>query len=297
MIASRERPNPNKGNYLPDSPWPWVASCCNCRLITLLDMKHYFAKRLVALSECLATIHFYCIGGPKEKVFPHRDEREHAKKSLHTIIEEAKFMGLKMTQIYAERCLSEIDSIAVRGQLQEMSKTLEGRFNDELESITFFFIPHDKLDYYHNPNLFGEKVVANFPAANHEASESGKCFATARYTATVFHLMRVLEVALKAIAKGLAIPDPTKNSERNWGKILKKIKDEIDTKNSKTPPDPAWLNDKDFFEKSYAYLEGARNPWRNATMHVEANYDEQGALDIFNATGALMRHLATKLIE
>jgi hypothetical protein len=32
-------------------------------------------------------------------------------------------------------------------------------------------------------------------------------------------------------------------------------------------------------------------------MHVDINYDEEKALDIFNATDALLRHLATQLAE
>ena len=40
--------------------------------------------------------------------------------------------------------------------------------------------------------------------------------------------MRSLEVALRAVAKGLAIPDPTKDFERNWGAVLAKIKQNID---------------------------------------------------------------------
>ena len=47
--------------------------------------------------------------------------------------------------------------------------------------------------------------MANFPAANHEASEAGKCFATARYTACVFHLMRVMEVGVQEFGAVLSV--------------------------------------------------------------------------------------------
>ena len=222
--------------------------------------------------------------------------KANVKKALARIIEECKFMGLSMTAIYAEKCLQEVDS----SKSEEWSlrvDTLEERFRDEIRDLTFFFIPQDKLNYYQKPDLFGTAVMANFPAANHEASEAGKCFATARYTACVFHLMRVLEIALKSVSKGLAIPDSTRDAERNWGKILGKIKVQIEQNNSQKKNDVAWQKDKDFYENTYAYLEGVRNPWRNATMHVETNYDEEGASDIFNATSALMRHIAAKLVE
>jgi len=83
--------------------------------------------------------------------------------------------------------------------------------------------------------------------------------------------------------------------ERNWGNMLKAIKDKLGSNNSSRRR--KWKVEKEFYEKAYAFLEGVRGPLRNATMHVEADYDEQGALDIFNATSTFMRHISTRLTE
>jgi hypothetical protein len=256
-------------------------------------VKTYFAKRLIAISDSISTGIFMA---SHEASAWDEKAKANVKKALSRIIEECNFMGLKMTAIYAEKCLQKVDS----SKSEEWSlkvDTLEERFCDEIRDITFFFIPQDKLNYYQKTDLFGTAVMENFPAANHEASEAGKCFATARYTACVFHLMRVLEIAMHSISKALEIPNPTRDAERNWGKMLVKIKGQIGQNNSQKSNDVTWQNDNDFYEKTYAYLEGVRNPWRNATMHVETDYDEGGALDIFNATSALMRHIAAKLTE
>ena len=131
--------------------------------------------------------------------------------------------------------------------------------------------------------------------AQFEIDEAAKCLALRRSTACVFHLMRVMEVGIKAVARCLGIPDPTKGSEKNWGKILKKIKDEIDNRNAAK----SWkkAKDQEFFLASHAHLDVVREAWRNPTMHVENKYTEEEAEDIFAAVKSFMRKLATRLSE
>lgn len=170
------------------------------------------------------------------------------------------------------------------------------------------FIPADKLKFYTSPNPFdleGEKDISDkFPKCNGEGVSAAKCIALAQPTACVFHLMRVLEIALGIFStKGLKLPDPTSDWERSWGKVLGPIKDTIDYNNRpKTAPAgwkplPNWKANKPFYENGYAFFEAVRSPWRNSTMHVARDYNETQAMDIFNPTGTLMRHLATRLKE
>ena len=53
--------------------------------------------------------------------------------------------------------------------------------------------------------LFGTEVAARFPRAIVDIEEAGKCFALGRFTACVFHLMRVVEAGLAAISRSLNI--------------------------------------------------------------------------------------------
>lgn len=77
--------------------------------------------------------------------------------------------------------------------------------------------------------------------------------------------------------------------------MLRGIKDEIESRNRGDEPD--WQRERHFYEVAYAIFESIRNPWRNATMHVVSHYDENEAMDIFNITELLLRHLATELAE
>jgi hypothetical protein len=52
--------------------------------------------------------------------------------------------------------------------------------------------------------------------------------------------------------------------------------------------------DKEFFEELHASLDAVRNPWRNATMHVERKYTDDEADHIFVAAKGFMAKLASR---
>lgn len=261
--------------------------------ITLWEMTIYVARRLVRISErlekggfCTWNSDAWASSGAAKSIAEY----------LAPIIDEARFLGLNATVIAAEVILDTLNSSSA-DEVAVQIEMLKAAFQKETEQISLFFIPAEKQEYFVNISPYGEQSAKSFPRANHEATEAGKCFATERYTACVFHLMRALEHGLRATALGLDLPEPTKGGDRNWGNMLRDIKRKIDTNNSGLKMDHKWQGERDFYEKAYAFLEGVRNPVRNSTMHVEADYDEQGAIDILNACGAFMRHIATKLAE
>src|SRR2546429_816069 len=101
-------------------------------------------------------------------------------------------------------------------EYRELLRTLQDRIQDEFSDLLFLSISKIKAPYYENEELFGADVKNKYPSAAFEIKEAGNCFALERSTACVMHLMRTLEVALKAIAAGLGIPSPITGSNRNW---------------------------------------------------------------------------------
>jgi hypothetical protein len=143
--------------------------------------------------------------------------------------------------------------------------------------------------------LFGQEVADKFPSLEYEISETGKCLALGRSTASVFHSIRCLEASIRALARCLRLPDPTTGAERNWNTVLTKIKNEMDRRWPKSAD--RMSGDGQFFEESYAALAAIRNPWRNTTMHLDQVYTEQDAKDLFNVVGAFMRQLSDRMDE
>ena len=111
-----------------------------------------------------------------------------------------------------------------------------------------------------------------------------------RYSACIFHLMRAMEIALRAVNICLGAPSVLIGSEKNWGTILKRMRDARDAKAKN------W-KEKDIFAEIYALLDAVKDAWRNATMHVENKYNEEEAVHIFILVRGFMQKIAYRMDE
>jgi len=249
-------------------------------------MKEYVVKRLVNATGLLSNAVFTI--GLAEDGEDFDKERATVRRHVASFQSECEFLGLPMTVKAAARFVKYTNAVS-RKELGDLLDEINSRFFDESSGLSMFYIEQSALAYYNKTDLFGEQFKTNFPAANVEVSEAGNCFAFDRYTASVFHLMRALEVVLRALFQTLGLPPLSSAGERNWNGILRQIKDKLDADKS--------IPGHDFYDSAYAFLVAAKNPMRNATMHVDAVYDEASASRLFDAIGAFMRHVATKLKE
>jgi hypothetical protein len=92
-----------------------------------------------------------------------------------------------------------------------------------------------------------------------------------------------MEVCLKKLAKELDMPDPVKDAERNWGRMLERIGEGI----GKVPS-----NKKDFYLGIHAMLTAVKTAWRNPVMHVEGTYTPERADNIFQSVKSFVREFA-----
>ena len=179
---------------------------------------------------------------------------------------------------------------------------LRGEIRREIRNVVVMRLPSEKAVYFEQPQLFGPAVADGFHDAADDIEEAGNCLAMNRGTATVFHLMRVLEVAIKAIGASLNIPDPVKvkESDRNWGKMLgdKDLQVGIwaELHKRKKQADPAWTQEiSAFYQDVYTDLCAIRTAWRNPVMHVEGTYAPERAQHIFNLIKGFMQHLVERV--
>ena len=176
-------------------------------------------------------------------------------------------------------------------QIDTLFQELSGRLADEMQIGEYFSIDPDKYQYLEK-NLFGEKVTDSFPSLSFDIEEAGKCLAFERWTASVFHLMRVMEAGLQVLGDKLKLP-PTTN--RSWDRILKKCDAEL--VKPLVQRSPEWASDDAFFSGATAMLRAVKDAWRNPTMHVGKVYTKEQAQDIWNTVKGFMRHLSVKLSE
>jgi len=194
-----------------------------------------------------------------------------------------------------ERVNDEHDPCTNR-EYAQLNNDLHNRVVDDFARHILFAIPRAQGAYFEQKGtLYGDKVAKAFPSAMDDIEEAGKCYATDRSTACVFHLMHVTEFGLRAMAK--ALNDPTLDPQKNpsWENILRKC--DLELQKPIKDRSALWAVKDQFFSQATANLRSVKNAWRNPSMHVGKKYNPDEALDILNAVGGFIRHLAIELHE
>ena len=204
-------------------------------------------------------------------------------------------LGLRLASLQIKRMLPAL-TLPTKGEavaLDRFTRQITTIIEDEMSLRLFFFLPEERARDYTKPNQFGDQVSAAFPRAISDIEESSKCYALGRWTAAVFHLMRVMEVGLRGLAASLKDPrlDPRRNP--SWDSILKKCDEELEKPLAQRSLE--WQSDEPFFSTAAANLRSVKDAWRNPTMHVDQTYTDEIAFGVIHAVRGSMRHLAGKL--
>jgi hypothetical protein len=174
-------------------------------------------------------------------------------------------------------------------------RALELRHNifDEMGSHLFFWVPSERAEFYgQTEKTFGDNVQNRFPSSLHEIKNAGNCFAFGMYTASVFHLMRVTEIGMKAVSLSLGSAFDRNTS---WEKILASISKE--TLGAAASTNANFQADPDFYKSVRGTIAAVKDACRNRAMHFDGNWDEEEAKEIMTATRSFMKTVAAKLDE
>jgi len=223
--------------------------------------------------------------------------REYLTDHFRKLPDHLRKLGANISQMAVQEAIDTINSTnATWRDVRFLAEEVRNSIRRELTSVTMFIIEAEGKRYYSpKESLFGVEFEKNYPSASFDLDEAAKCLALKRPMATVFHLMRLMEIGLKAVAAWLSIPPPTSGGDRNWFNILKKIKDAAAARTV----DKAWksADDRDLLDDIYASLDAVRIAWRNTTMHVEDKRTPEEAEHIFLAIKGFMKKLASRMDE
>ncbi|MGB6753926.1 MAG: hypothetical protein WBD90_06165 [Xanthobacteraceae bacterium] len=152
------------------------------------------------------------------------------------------------------------------------------------------------------PALFTEEAERAFNA-NMDLVEAGKCLASGRYNATVYHLMQVAEIGLRALAWDRRVIVLRRKSLiplefAQWGEIigeLEKKKDLIDTwRRSKTLREEAKL----FYNSAIYEISSLNDVCRKHNSHARGGlYEFDTALSWWGHVSRFMDTLASRMTE
>lgn len=292
---------------LEDRPGPSAPKRSPRGLVSLWDMLRFHADRFSAVMNLLARMQSSLqalapfLRERASRHGPYKDEINSKLMLEHVgaLGGQLDAIGLSMSKATLDRIDASIRMEKVNLlEMEHLLKDLQTRIEDEFQSVIFLSLSSDEKPWYEpSKPLMGVEVERKFPGLLFEIDEAGKCQALGRHTAAVFHPMRVMEVALKATATCLGIPDPIKPADRNRGAILRTIKDEISRRGSAKPSAWSINHDREFFGELYTSLDSVRNSWRNSTMHVDKKYTDEESQHIFAAVRGLMMKIAVRFDE
>ena len=206
--------------------------------------------------------------------------------TLGEIQSEASRLQLRAVIAQLNRINKTIDEPPKQSVLRSIIIDLHQRMCDELNDHFFLSIPAAGVAYYRPAEpLFGAAVEAKFPEMSEDISEAGKCLALNRATASVFHLMRIMEIAVQRFGDKIGVALAT---DKNWQNILEEINKAIKALDQKS------LKTKAYAEAS-AHLYNVKVCWRNAVMHPKQTYTPAEAEVLFAAVKSFIRDLAELL--
>jgi hypothetical protein len=162
-------------------------------------------------------------------------------------------------------------------------------FRALLSTHKFYYLSQSLSRYYGKPTLFGEAITKKIPAASVDIERAGNCLALGEPTACILHLNRVMEIAIRRLAKKLKFEPKPKDT---LGNVLRDMYPRIDalpehTENLKRK--------KQRWSECRANLYHVKNAWRDPSSHGKVSYSEKEAHDIMKRVEEFMQQLATLL--
>lgn len=187
-----------------------------------------------------------------------------------------------------------MDSSALATQIQTV---LESDHSPSQKRV-FLILDTERDKLAKRTDLFGPAVSAAFPSADADIREAGNCLAAECNTAAVFHLMRVAEVGLRALARDRRVRLPRKQplNLAAWETIVKELEaaEEAIRHYPKTGAQAAQFA---FHHGAISLFAKFKSIFRNQVMHAQQHFGPDHALRIFEDVRAFMQVLAQRIGE
>lgn len=268
--SDRTRPAPAALPWmLGDNPW---------QLVSLWDMLQFAAGGLIASVQTITALQMFienkAEANPGMNVDPARKARYLV--HLETLLRECEPFDMISVEQQVARIRDYLEGDNPKlATFSEWLTALMHRVKDDCDARLFLFIPMKDVDLYEADELFGPEVANSFPEQAFDIAEAGNCLALNRPTAAVFHLMRVMEAAVRRLARKLRIAVPPRHM---WGNILGDITKKLAAMPEKTAKQ---RTKKIVWRELQAHLQAAKDAWRNPTSHTETKHRDGKARDIF----------------
>lgn len=173
-------------------------------------------------------------------------------------------------------------------RIGELFRDLERRIGDELKKQIHYQVDPGLVALVYNPELGWESVIAKFPEIKSDATEASWCLVFFRWTASVFHLMRVMECGIDRLSKMARVS----KKRPGWDGLLVDIDKKQLAPKAGSKKTAAKRKKDRFIADAVMQLRAVKEA-RNTTMHDYSKvYTPNQAIELFKAVQSFMQKMA-----
>jgi hypothetical protein len=181
--------------------------------------------------------------------------------------------------------------------IADMSK-LNECLTDDARRIFAYVYKRDRAMLVSDIKTDWAVAIESFPSAAPEIRAAVDLYCMEHPTASVFHLMRAVEVALRVLAKQLRVKLPKGKpiEVAQWQEILDGI-DDAKGSVAQSRASPAKSRAFEFYSSAGRHMEGFKDKYRNAVSHSIKRYEDHEALSCMIHVRDFMNGLGAKIGE
>lgn len=258
-----------------------IFGVCNA-LKRMLEQESYFLERREAEPRAIAT----------------EDDRRGVSGTI--VLAKLAAIELELTAAgdrinsFERKLRNEMTVADLLAEIRALRETIES----ELRRRHFHYYGQDKVHIALEAETDWGSIISKFPSVKNDALSAADCYALGHSTASVFHLMRVAEFGLRAIARERRVKLPRKQvlEWADWRTIIDEVGKKVALIGNmkRGPARDAAL---EFYQGAIAHFSGFKDAYRNNVMHTRVWYGATDAITIMRHVHSFMNVLAAKTEE
>ena len=206
---------------------------------------------------------------------------------------------LSAAVVRCDRFLIALRNGLLWSDLKNQAKFLIEAIQGELRYRRFAFVPTAKATILDNVSKDWADAWAKFPSLKEDTERAIDCYVLEQDTASVFHLMRVAELGLRALANKLRVKVTHKGKTcpieyGDWEKVITEIKNHIAQVRT-LPAGPKKQAKLEFHSDAADHCVFMKDIWRNNVSHTRKAYNDSEALAVLSRVKGFVDFLATHI--
>ncbi len=269
------------------------------RLMSLRDVLEFYAERIVNCEHLLSGLQAFFRNGPD--IPPDESTLKQIADNLVALRDEADRLGLDVTFQSANKVLDHIITGNYTGSVSQYRSSFSSSldvllsvFPLELKRKYCFMLSNEEARLYESNLEDWGKAPGRFADSINDMVEAEKCLSLNRYTACVFHLMRVTEHVLFSVGRLIgvkALQPGAFHGDANWAIVLRAIDQEVQAPYEKR----IHKGMADLLSNISSQMHAVNKAWRVNTMHISDTYGPEQCKKIFHSTLGLVAYVAEHL--